>query len=247
MELQEHTERLGYAPLGRLILILSLPGVVSLITMALYNIIDTFWVSRLGYQAIAALTIILPFHILVIAFGVGTGVGISALTSRCFGEGNVEAANHAAGQVFSLSAVLGGSILMGAVLFSDTLLIILGATPDILEYGRQYLVIIALGTPGFFLAIMVNNLLRGSGDALRPMIFMVTGSALNIILDPLLIFGLGPFPEMGIRGAALATIVSQMLSAILAFSYLVLLRKSSYRISWRHLRPSWPVLRDIYR
>jgi putative MATE family efflux protein len=94
---------------------------------------------------------------------------------------------------------------------------------------------------------MVNNLLRGSGDALRPMIFMVTGSALNIILDPLLIFGLGPFPEMGIRGAALATIVSQMLSAILAFSYLVLLRKSSYRISWRHLRPSWPVLRDIYR
>lgn len=219
----------------------------SLIMMALYNIIDTFWVARLGHQAIAALTIILPFHIFVIGFGVGTGVGISALTSRRFGEGNVEAANHAAGQIFFLSGFLGGIILVASVLFPNTILIALGATPDILDYGRQYLVILALGIPGFFLAIMINNLLRGSGDTLRPMMFMVSGSVLNIILDPLLIFGAAPFPEMGVRGAALATVISQMLSAALAFSYLVLLRQSSYRISWRHLRPVWPVLRDIYR
>jgi Na+-driven multidrug efflux pump len=86
-ELKETTERLGYAPLWRLILSLSLPGMASMVTMALYNLVDTFWVAKLGYQAIAALTIVLPYQILIIAIGVGTGIGISSLASRRFAHG----------------------------------------------------------------------------------------------------------------------------------------------------------------
>jgi len=214
--------------------------------MALYNIIDTFWVARLGHEAIAALTIVLPYHILIIAIGVGTGIGISALTSRRFGEGNIEAANHAGGQIFSLSVFLGSIFLVIAVFFPHTTLTILGATPDIMDYGTQYLVIIGFGIPFVVFSITANNLLRGSGDALRPMIFMITGSVVNIILDPFMIFGIGPFPEMGVRGAALATVISQLLTAGLSFYYIVA-RRSAYRIGLRHLRPNLPVIRDIYR
>jgi len=218
----------------------------SMITIALYNIIDTFWVARLGHEAIAALTIVLPYHILVIAIGVGTGVGISALTSRRFGEGNIEATNHTAGQVFSLAGFFGAIFLLAAVFLHRPILTICGATPDIMDYATQYLVTIGFGTPFIFFLIMVNNLLRGSGDAVRPMVFMITAQVINIILDPFMIFGIGPFPEMGVRGAALATVISQILGAGLSFSYLVA-HKSAYRIKLPHLRPSLPILHDIYR
>lgn len=98
--MQEQTERLGYAPLGRLLLSLSLPSIAATVTVSLYNIVDTFWVVGLGHEAIAALTIVFPYQILIIAMGVGTGIGIESLVSRRFGERNIEATSHAAGQIF---------------------------------------------------------------------------------------------------------------------------------------------------
>lgn len=218
----------------------------SMITMALYNIIDTFWVARLGYQAIAALTVVIPYYILVIAISVGTGIGINALASRRFGERNIEATNHVAGQVFWLAGFLGVIFLMAAVFFSEPILIMSGATPDIMDFATQYLTVLGFGMPFIFFMIIVNNLLRGSGDAVRPMVFMITATVVNIILDPFLIFGLGPFPEMGVRGAALATVIAQLLGAGLSFYYIVA-RKSVYRIKFLYLRPSLPIIRDIYR
>jgi putative MATE family efflux protein len=218
----------------------------SMMTMSLYNIINTLWLSRLGYEAIAALTVVMPFHIMAVAIGAGTGVGANALASRRFGEGNIEATNHVAGQVFPTAAFFGVIYLMVAVFFTDNILTLCGATPDIMDYGRQYLVVISFGGPFLFFTLMASNLLRGSGEALRPMIFTISGVVVNAILDPFLIFGIGPFPEMGVRGAALATVISQLLSAGLSFYYIVA-RRSAYRIQFRHLKPSLPILRDIYR
>ena len=237
---------MGSAPLGRLLLSLSLPGMASMITGALYSIIDIFWVARLGYQAIAALTIVWPYFILVWAVSVGTGVGINALVSRRFGERNIEATNHVAGQIFSLAGLFGAIFLVAAVFFSEPILIMSGATPDIMDFATQYLIVLGFGMPFMFFMVIANNLLRGSGDVLRPMIFMIAGTVTNIILDPLLIFGIGPFPEMGVRGAALATVISQLLSAGLCFYYIVA-RKSAYRVKLAYLRPSLSILRDIYR
>ncbi|MFC1948812.1 MATE family efflux transporter [Chloroflexota bacterium] len=219
---------------------------MSMVTMALYNIIDTFWVARLGHEAIAALTIILPYHILIIAIAAGTGVGVNALTSRRFGEGDIDVTNHVAGQIFPVAGFFGGIFLITSVSFPDNILTVFGATPDIMDYARQYLVIIAFGAPFMFFSLVANNLLRSSGEAVKPMIFMLAATILNIALDPLLIFGLGPFPEMGVRGAALATTISQGLGAGLCFYYIIA-HKSVYRIKTAHLKPSLPLLSDIYR
>jgi putative MATE family efflux protein len=218
----------------------------SMITLTLYNLVDTFWVSKLGYRAIAALTIVLPYHVLIMAIGVGIGIGIGALTSRRFGERNIEATNHAAGQIFSLAGFYGIIFIIAAFFFSEPILTIIGATPDIMDFATQYLVVLGFGTPFMFFLLMGSSLLRGSGDAVRPMVFTIIAQVANIILDPLLIFGLGPFPEMGIRGAALGTVIGQLLGAGLIFFYIVS-GKSAYQIKLTHLKPSLSIQRDIYR
>jgi putative MATE family efflux protein len=232
--------------LGKLLLSLSLPGIASLVTMALYNIIDTFWVARLGHEAIAALTIVLPYSGLIMAVGVGTGIGVSSLVSRRFGAGETEVTNHIGGQIFPLTLVFGGLFMLLAVGFPDAILKICGATPDIMDFGRQYLTIIGFGGIFVFFGMVASELLRGSGDAVPPMIFMITAAVLNIALDPLLIFGLWIFPEMGVGGAALATVIAQGTGAGLGFFYIVA-RKSSYRISLAHVRPDFSIIKDIYR
>jgi putative MATE family efflux protein len=243
---QEYTKRLGDAPLGRLLVKLSLPGMATTISTSLYNIINTIWVSRIGFEAIAALTIIFPFQILYYAIGGGTSTGITALVSRRFGEKNPEASNHAAGQTFFISAVWGLFFILVATLFADEILPVLGATPDITDYARQYLVITSFGSPFIICAMVTASLIRGSGDAVKPMIIMVSSTLINVVLDPMLIFGIGPFPEMGVSGAALGTVIAQICGALLGLYYF-LAGKTAYRIKLSHLRPNWPILRDIYR
>ncbi len=244
--MKEYTERLGYAPLGRLLIRLSLPSIAGTITVSLYNIVDTFWVAKLGHEAIAALTIVFPYQILFFAAGGGTGIGIGALVSRRFGENNPEAANHVAGQIFFLSVFWGILFTIAATFFSESILTAFGATPDIMEYSTQYLVITSYGATPMIFALVLSNLIRGSGDAVKPMVIMITASVINLILDPFMILGIGPFPEMGIRGAALATIIAQSCGALFGLYYFIA-HKTAFRIKASHLLPSIPILRDIYR
>ena len=244
--MQKYTELLGSAPLGRLLIKLSLPGMAATISTSLYNIVNTIWVTRIGYEAIAALTIVMPFQILSYAIGGGTGIGIAALVSRRFGEKNPEAANQAAGQIFFISAVWGLLFILVATLFADEILPVLGARPDILKYTKQYLVITAFGAPQMIFTLVTSSLIRGSGDAVKPMIMMISSTVMNIVLDPLLIFGIGPFPEMGVAGAALGTVISQTFGALLGLYYF-LAGRTAYRIKLAHLKPNTSILKDIYR
>jgi putative MATE family efflux protein len=244
--MQKYTELLGSAPPGRLLIKLSLPGMAATISTSLYNIINTLWVTRIGYEAIAALTIVMPFQILTYAIGGGTGIGMAALVSRRFGEKNPDAANHAAGQIFFLSAVWGLLFILVATLFADEILPVLGARPDIFDYSKQYLVITAFGAPQMIFSLVTASLIRGSGDAVKPMIIMISSTVMNIVLDPLLIFGIGPFPEMGVAGAALGTVIAQTLGALLGVYYF-LAGKTAYHIKLAHLRPDFSILKDIYR
>jgi putative MATE family efflux protein len=244
--MQKYTERLGYAPLGRLLVALSLPGIASTITTSLYNIVNTIWVARLGHEAIAALTIVFPYQILFYAIGGGTGIGISALVSRRFGERNIEATNRVAGQIFFISAFWGMLFIIIAVFFADRILPAIGATPDILAYSKQYFVITSYGAPLMILSMVMSSLIRGSGDAIKPMVIMISGTIVNIILDPFMILGIGPFPQMDVRGAALATVIAQSCGALLGLYYFFS-HKTSFRIIATHLRPDISILRDIYR
>ena len=217
-----------------------------MISISLYHLVDTFWVAKLGYQAIAAVTIVFSYFILVIAVGVGTGVGANALAARCFGERNVEATNRVAGQVFLLSGLLGVISVLVASFFAEPILTLCGATPDIMDMATEYLVIFGWAAPFILFRVMTRNIFLASGDAVKPMIFTIVGTVINIILDPFLIFGWGPFPEMGVGGAALATVIASLVGAGLSFYYIIGY-KSVYRLKPRHFRLRLPIVRDIYR
>jgi putative MATE family efflux protein len=244
--MQKHTERLGTAPLGRLLIALSLPGIAGTIARSLYSFVDFIWVAQLGYEAIAAITVIFPYMILYYAIGGGTGIGVAALVSRRFGEGNIEATNRVAGQIFFLSAFWGLLFMMVAVFFADSILPAMGATPDIMDYAIEYMVITSYGAPVMILMLVMSSLFRGSGDVVKPMVIAISSSVINIILDPLMIFGIGPFPEMGIAGAAWATVIAESWGALLGLYY-IFAHKTSFRIKFSYLKPDMSLLKDIYR
>jgi putative MATE family efflux protein len=243
--MEKYTERLGTAPLGPLLIRLSLPGIAATIAGSLYNIVDTFWVARLGHEAIAALTIVFPYQILAMAVGMGTGTGIGALVSRYFGEKNIHCVNLAAGQIFFLCVIWGILFLIPPMFMPDTILRLLGATDNIMDMGRVYLVITAFGAPANVFIFLAGGLIRGSGDTVKPTLIMITASVINIILDPFLILGIAPFPEMGIKGAALATVIAQC-SGMAIGLYFILAKRTAFRISGGSLVPRWNILKRIF-
>lgn len=245
-ELSETTARLGTERLSKLLFRLSAPSMASMAAMSLYLLADTFWLGQLSYQAIAAITITVPFYIVVYATGYGSGVGINALASRRFGERNVEATNQVAGQVFPLTAIFGVAFMIVGLFFTRQLAALLGAPPHVIDLTVEYLVFFGWGVPFILFRVMTRNVFHAAGDVVKPMIFTVSGCVLNAVLDPFLIFGWGPFPEMGIGGAGLATSISGGLATALSCYYL-LRSRSVYRLKLHHLKPNLTIIAQIYR
>jgi putative MATE family efflux protein len=219
---------------------------ISMLAMSLYILADTFWLGRIGYEAIAAITITFPFYYVIFSIGLGSGIGANALASRRFGERNVEAANRVAGQVFPLTAIFGIIFIIPSVFLARPLAALLGATPQIIDLTAEYLVYFGWGIPFILFRLMTRNVFHAAGDVIRPMIFMIIGSVFNAVLDPFLIFGWGPFPEMGIGGAALATTIAGGLAAAISCYYLVGSR-SVYRLKPHHFKPDLSIVVQIYR
>lgn len=213
--------------------------------MAAYNLVDTFWVARLGDAAMAGLTLVFPFEMIRVALGVGSGTGVLSLAARYFGAGDTERANVVAGHVLLLTGVISLPLTLVGLYFPEALLRFVGAPADALPHAVSYLSMIAWGSPLVIFAMLGANLLRGAGNTFAPMVFMIISALVNVVLDPLLIFGWYGFPAMGVRGAALATVLSQAVVTLLSISYFVV-RKTGYTPSLRHLRPSFAILRAIY-
>jgi len=237
---------LGNDPIIPLLLRMSLPSMAAMLITSLYNIIDTFWIARLSSHAVAALTICFPIQMIFGAIGFGTGVGAGSCAARMFGKGDEDQAQQIAGHVISLAALLGILVIMGGSLFSDSILHVFGATPEILPLSRQYLTIIIFGAPFLFFMMMTDNLFRAEGSPYAPMFVIMSSSLLNMILDPFLIFGWGPFPRMEIAGAALATVISQCATIFLSCYYLFF-HHSKYKVRWPHLLLRWSVIKSIYQ
>ena len=242
----KRTADLGTAHLGPLMVKLSIPGMVGMLVMSLYNIIDTFWVSGLpnGTNAIAALTVLFPLQMIVGAVGMGTAAGVTSLVARRFGAGRAQEANEAAGNAITFSVLAGAVFTLAGLTASGPLVRLLGATPDIVTLAVAYLRFVAIGFPFMLLANVLNALYRGAGNTLTPMAIMAAAAATNAVLDPLLIYGPGPFPRLEIQGAAIATVIAQVGSAIASVLYLRT-RHSGYRVRVPHLRLRSGVVRDI--
>ena len=207
--------KMGVMSVPKLLISMSLPMIVSMLVQALYNIVDSMFVAQLNEAALTAVSLAFPVQNLMIAVASGTGVGVNALLSRSLGEKKLDVANKIAANGVFLAlisslvfAVIGifGSRLFFAAQTSD---------PQIIEYGTQYMSIITIASMGVFIQITYERLLQSTGKTFFNMLTQGAGAIINIILDPIMIFGWFGFPAMGVAGAALATVIGQFCAAIM--------------------------------
>jgi len=211
------SETIGNQPIGKLLFRFSLPGVISMLVGATYNIVDTIYVGKLGHKAIAALTVVFPIQLIIVAASAGIGVGAASLISRRLGEKRSEDANRIVGQALGLSVVMG--LLVAALIYfvEHPLLRLMGASDLIVKDAYDYIRIIMLGNVFSLIGPVGSNMLRAAGNVRRPMNSMIAGALANIALDPIFIYTL----KMGVKGAAIATVISQVIVcfAILTFLF----------------------------
>ena len=225
--------------------LLSLPMVISMLVQALYNVVDSMFVSYISEYALTAVGLAFPAQNLMISVGVGTGVGVYALLSKSLGEKNFDAANKAAVNGIFLAFCSWAAFALLGGFFSRTFMALQTDVPEIIAYGDTYLTIIAVASVGMMFQICFERLLQSTGKTIYTMLSQGLGAVINLILDPLLIFGLGPFPAMGIAGAALATVIGQCVGALLGL-FCNLRRNPEITISFRGFRPHGVTIRKIY-
>ncbi len=201
---------------SKLVLSLSLPTVLSQMITSVYNMADTFFVTRLGDSAVGAVSIVYALQSLIQAVGFGLAMGAGSLVSRKLGEKDNEAANKYTSCAFFVGLLFGVLLMLGGISCLEGLLRVFGSTETILPYAKDYAFIILLGAPMMCTSFVLNNCLRAEGKAMSSMIGLTAGGVFNMILDPIFIFDL----NMGVAGAALATVISQVISfCILLFFY----------------------------
>ena len=238
---EEKRKYLTEEKIPTLVLNMAVPSIISMLITSFYNMADTFFVGQIGTTATAAVGVIFPLMSIIQALGFTFGHGSGNYISRKLGQGEVEDAKKMAATGF-VSALIAGAIFgFVGLIFLDGLVGILGATPTIAPYARQYAMYILIGTPFMASSLVLNNQLRFQGSAFFGMIGMGVGAVLNIALDPLFIFVL----DMGVSGAALATILSQIVSFCLLLRGCT--RGGNIAISLKNFSPSWARYKEIAR
>lgn len=238
--------KMGVMPIPKLLITMSLPIVLSMLVQALYNIVDSIFVAQINENALTAVSLAFPVQNLMIAISAGTGVGINALLSRNLGEKKYEDANLAARNGIFLAIV--SSIIMAliGIFGSRPFFLMQTKDPQIVSYGTQYMTIITVVSIGIFMQITFERLLQATGRTIYTMITQGLGAIINIILDPILIFGLFGFPRMEVAGAALATITGQVIAVFLSLYYNIK-KNPEININMKGFRPNKRVISYIYQ
>lgn len=237
--------KMGVLPVGKLVFSMSLPMMVSMLVQALYNIVDSLFVSQINQNAFTGVSLAFPLQNLMIAVGVGTGVGVNANLARALGEKKFEKANKFARHGIFLAVCSYLAFLAVTLCFTK---VYFRAQTDVaatIRYGEQYLYIAGGLSVGSFMQIMNERLLQSTGKTVLSMFTQGLGAVINIVLDPILIFGIGPFPKMGVAGAAVATVVGQICGALFGI-YLNVTRNHEININMRGFRPEEKFVKSIY-
>lgn len=238
--------RLGTEPIGKLLLKMSLPMMVSMLVLALYNIVDTLFVAKINEDATSALTIAFPFQMLISSIAVGTSIGVSSLISRRLGEKDQSAADNAAATGLVIMLISGVVCSVLYFFLSRLILKPFATNANELEYAVTYLKICGSLSLFVMFGVCSEKVIQGTGDAIRPMIIQLAGALTNIIFDPLLIFGIGPFPKLGVAGAAIATVAGQVVSMLLGMYFMLFGKTKKVNITFKNFRMHGKVVRDIY-
>lgn len=233
-------------PLTRAIVLLAVPMVLELVMESLFALADIFWVARLGANAAAAVGVTESLESLVYGILMGLGMGATAMVARRVGEKDEEHAAVAAVQAFLLGLVVAVAIAVPGYRYAPQLLRGMGASPEVVETGLGFARVTQISTPVVMLLFVLNAIFRGAGDAVIAMKVLWFANLINLALDPCLIFGWGPFPTLGVTGAAMATTIGRTCGVLLQLYYLFH-ADCRVRILPRHLRVDWVVLRRMAR
>ncbi|MBR6596110.1 MAG: MATE family efflux transporter [Oscillospiraceae bacterium] len=231
--------KMGVMPVGKLLVNMALPMIISMLIQALYNIVDSIYVSQISESAVTALSLAFPIQNLQIGFAVGIGVGVNSLLSKSLGERNQEAANRAAGNGIFLMLIVTVAFMLFGFFGVRPYYEMQSSVEETVEGGIIYTAICCIGTLGVFMGILCERLLQATGRTVHTMITQSTGAIVNIILDPILIHGLPELniPAMGITGAAVATVIAQWISAALALTFNFVFN-ADIQLKLKYLKPA---------
>ncbi len=240
------TEIMGKGPVWGLLARFSGPAIISMVVAASYNLVDAIFVGRLGPEALGALAVAFPLMLIFMAIVMGAAMGATSFISRSFGAGKPEEVDRAAGTAIGLAILIG--LLMAAVCLPnmDRLLRVFGATGAVLPLAKEYMSILAAGAVVMSVGLVMGNIVRAEGSPMLAGAAMVASAVTNIILDPILIFGLGPAPEMGIAGAAIATVIGRGVGVVIILVHFISGR-TQYRFKPQYFLPSPKLVIKFYR
>ena len=236
--------KMGVMPVGKLLVNMALPMIISMIVQALYNVVDSIYVSQISESAVTALSLAFPVQNMQIGFAVGLGVGINSLLSKSLGEKDQEAANRTAGNGMILMALVAAAFMLFGIFGVHPYFEMQSAVAETVEGGIVYTRICCLLTLGVFMEILLERILQATGRTVLTMITQATGAVVNIILDPILIFGWFGFPAMGIAGAAVATVTGQWMGALLGL-YFNIKHNADVQFGCRFVKPERKIVGGI--
>ena len=237
--------KMGTMPIPKLLFTMSLPLILSMLVQALYNIVDSVFVAQINENALTAVSLAFPIQNLMISVASGTGVGVNALLSKSLGEKEMDKVHKSAnnGVILAICSYLVFAVvgLAGSRAFFATQT----TDPEILEYGVQYMTVVCVCSFGLFMQITMERLLQSTGMTLYNMISQGTGAIVNIILDPVFIFGIGFVPKMGVAGAAVATVIGQFCGMFIGI-YCNLKKNKEIQFSFRRMKWDTETVKEIY-
>ncbi len=237
--------KMGFMPVNRLLISMSLPMMISMLVQALYNVVDSIFVSRINENALTAVSLAFPLQSLMIALGTGTGVGMNALLSRSLGEKDFKKADKVAINGVFLAVVSYAVFLLVGLLAVKPFYASQTTDQQILTYGYQYLTIVCCCSFGVYSQFVFERLLQSTGKTFYTMITQTTGAVINIILDPILIFGYFGMPKMGVAGAAVATVIGQVIAAV--FAFMINQKKNTeIHLAFKGFKPDKTIIGQIY-
>ena len=237
--------KMGVKPMFPLVMGMSLPAMFSMMIQALYNMVDSIFVARFHPDALQAVSLAYPLQMILISFGVGTAVGVNSLIARRLGAKNYQEANTAATTGLVLAVINWLAFFLIGLFLARPFIRLFTANDVVIEYGTSYLNVVLCISIGMQISCMGEKILQSTGNMIFPMITQLLGAVINIIFDPLLIFGIGIFPQLGVVGAAVATVFGQICS--MTFILIILfVKKHEVKISLKGFRLQKTVLKNIY-
>ncbi len=238
--------KMGVMPVTKLLLNMSLPIMLSMLVMACYNIVDSIFVAQINENALTAISLAFPVQTLMIAVSIGTAIGVNALLAMKLGQKDSDAVNKIAMNGLFLSVCSFIVFFILGFLFTKPYLKTQTSDEQIIQFGSEYLKIITMASSALFVSTMSDRLLQATGRTFYTMITQLVGAITNIILDPLMIFGIGPFPKMGMAGAAWATVIGQIFSAVVSL-YFNLKKNPDIHFKLKGFKPNSLIIGQIYK